>query len=244
MRPMLLDVVRQATPLFDKIRVEGKDLGTRVEAYSDDKMLFLFADLKDVIPEFAGEFGISNLSLLKGLLDFASYKTDDAQLQVRRSSREDTDYVTELEFADTTGGRTRFKTINPRMIGDRAKLADVAWDVTVTPSKAKLAEVVQLTGMLAEVDQHFSVLYEGQTLFLIIGSKVASNHNARVALATEVEPVTLPSGMVFKAPHFLAVLKKAGSLPCTIRFAERGLANILVETEHGQYSYILRGAES
>src|SRR5882672_4651461 len=233
MRELLLDVGRQAAPLFDKIRIEGLDTGTRVEAYTDDKMLFLFADLKDVVPEFTGEFGVSNLPLLRGLLEFASDKTEQARLQVRRAARDGIDYVAELEFTDANGGHTRFKTINPRMIGERAHIANINWGVAVTPSKAKLTEVTQLTAMLSQVDQHFSVSYEDGTLFLAIGGKGASSHQASVALASDVEPVALPPRMVFKAPHFLAVLKNAGNLPCTIRFAKEGVGGILIETEHG-----------
>jgi len=55
----------------------------------------LFADLKDVVPEFTGEFGVSNLPLLRGLLEFASYKTEQARLQVRRAARDGIDYVAE-----------------------------------------------------------------------------------------------------------------------------------------------------
>jgi len=42
----------------------------------------------------------------------------------------------------------------------------------------------------------------------------------------------------------LAVLKLAGNLPCTIRFAKEGIGSLLIETEHGSYNYLLRGTES
>jgi len=244
MRELLLDMTRQVGSLFDKIRVEGLTTGTKVEAYSDDKMLFLFADLKDVVPEFAGEFGISNVGLLRQLLDFASYKTEQAKLQARRVIRDDADFVAELEFTDAVGGLARFKTINPRMIGERARVQNINWEVSVTPNRAKLTEVIQLTSMLAQVDQHFGVTYTDRTLFLVIGGKGASSHQASVALAEDIDPVSLPPGMVFRAPHFLAVLKLAGNLPCTIRFAKEGIGSLLIETEHGSYNYLLRGTES
>ena len=244
MKDLLLDVVRQAAPLFDKVRVLCSDTGTTIEAYTDnDKMLFLFADLKDVVPELTGEFGLSNLQLLKGLLDFASYKSDDAKFQARRMVRDGADYVAELEFSDAAGGHTRYKTVNPRMLGDRAHIAPVNWSVAVTPSKAKLTEVIQLTGMLSQVDQHFGVSYNNRTLFLTIGGKSASSHNASVALESDIDCEGLPTKMMFKMPHFISVVKNAGNLPCTIRFAKEGVGGILVETEHGSYSYILRGIE-
>ena len=243
MKELLSDIVRQAAPLFDKIRVTGDDTGTKVEAYTEDKMLFLFADLKDVVPDFAGEFGISNLALLRGLLDFASYKADTAKFQVRRVQRDGSEYVAELEFGDAGGGRTLFRTINPRMIGDRAHITPIKWGVSVTPAKAKQTEVMQLTGMLSQVDQYFAVSYDKRVLFLTIGSKGAASHNSTVALAADIECDGLPNQWVFKAPHFLAVLKNAGNLPCTITFAKEGVGGVRIETEHGIYNYILRGTE-
>jgi hypothetical protein len=244
MKELLTDMVRQVAPLFDKVRITGGDSGLHVEAHTEDKMLFLVADLPGSMPELAGEFGISNLQLLKGLLEFPLYKAETAKFQVQRVVRDDLDYVSELEFKDGQGGYARFKTINPRMIGDRAKIAEISWGVSVMPSKAKLTEVMQLTGMLTQVDQHFAVSYENRTLLLTIGGKAATNHNATVALATGIDCGPLPSKMVFKAAHFVSVLKNVGNWPCAIRFVADGVGGVLIETDHGAYNYVLRGTES
>lgn len=243
MKELLNDVVRQVAPLFEKVKVTGHDTGTKIEAHTDDKMLFLVANLDDVIPDFAGEFGISNPALLRDLLEFAPYKADIAKLHVRRSVRDDLNYASELEFMDGAGGRAGFKTINPRMIGDQAKIAEIPWSVSVSPSKSKLTEVMQLTAMLAQVDQHFAVSYEDRTLSLMIGGKGTTNHNATVVLATDIDGEPLPAKMVFKAPAFVGVLKKVGNWPCTIRFCTEGLGGVLIETDHGTYNYILRSTE-
>jgi hypothetical protein len=244
MKKLLSDIVSQVVPMFDKIRVTGLDDGTKVEAYTDDKMLFLFADLKDASPDLAGEFGLSNLPLLRGLLEFSQYKTDTAKFKVRRIERDGVNYVAELEFGDAGEGRAVFRTINPRMLGDRARMAPTTWGVSVTPSKAKITEIIQLTGMLSQVEQHFAVSYENRTLFLTIGAKGSNSHNASVALASDIDCEALPLKWVFKTPHFLGVLKNAGNQPCTIRFCKEGLSGIVIETEHGTYSYVLRGTEA
>ena len=242
MKDLLHDVVRQTAPLFDKIRVTGGFGTIKVEAHTEDKMLFLVADLTADLPDLAGEFGLSNLALLKGLLEFASYKADNAKFLVRRVTRDDLDYVSELEFSGG-GGRASFKTISPKMIGDKAKIAEINWDVAVTPSKAKLTEVMQLTGMLSQIEQHFAVSYEERTLLLTIGGKGATNHTATVALAHDIACGPLPSKMAFKAPQFLGVLKMVGNWPCLVRFAKDGLGSVLINTDHGVYNYILRGTE-
>ena len=244
MKNILVDMVKQVAPLFEKVRITGNDSTTKVEAYTDDKMLFLVAELKNAVPEFLGEFGISNLPLLKGLLDFPSYKADAAKLDARRLARDNIDYLSELVFQDGHGGRAIFRTINPRMIGDRAHIAAIPWNVSVSPTRAKLAEVMQLTSMYTQYDQHFGVIYEDRTLLLTIGGKGASNHNAMVPLADDIEPGPLPLRMVFRAPHFVSVLKNVGNYPCTIRFAKDGVAGVQIETDYGEYNYILRGTEN
>jgi hypothetical protein len=244
MKQLLADIVRQVSPLFEKIRVTGLDDGTKVEAYTEDKMLFLFADLKGFQSDLVGEFGISNLPLLRGLLEFATYNTDGAKFNVHRTERDGNNYVSELEFSAAGEGRAVFRTINPRIMGDRARIAPINWGVSVTPSKAKITEIIQLTGMLSQVEQHFAVNYENHTLFLTIGAKGTNSHNASVALTSDINcEGLLPLNSVFKAPHFLGVLKNAGNQPCTIRFCKDGVSGILIETNHGTYNYLLRGTE-
>lgn len=242
MKAVLAEIVRQTAPLFDKIRVTGLDTGIKVEAHSEDKMLFLVADLTEPVPDLAGEFGICDLSLLNGLLNFGSYKAENATFKVHRTERDGVSYVSEFEFGEVQGGCARFRTMNPRLVGDQAKIATIPWNVAVTPSKAKLAEVIQLAGLLSEVEKHFSVHVKEGTLFLTLGGKGAASHTASVALASEVDEELPPSNMVFKAPQFLAVLKAAGNQPM-VRFSSRNVAGITVTTEKGVYNYLLRATE-
>ena len=243
MKQVLAEIVRQTAPLFDKIRVTSTETGLKIEAHTEDKMLFLVGELNEPVPELAGEFGIGNLNLLNGLLNFATYKAEDAKFAANRADREEGSYVSEFVFRDAQGGRTHFRTMNPRLVGDQAKIANIPWNVAVTPTKAKIAEVIQLAGLLSEVDKHFSAHIEGSTLFLTLGGKGAASHTASVALAADVEGELPTSNMVFKAPQFLSVLKTVGNLNSTVRFSARHIAGITVNADHGVYNYLLRATE-
>lgn len=243
MKLVLADIVRQTAPLFEKIRVTGLDTGIKVEAHSEDKMLFLIGDLHEAVPELAGEFGICDLDTLHGLFNFAPYKADSATFTAHRTERDGISFVSEFQFGESQGGSAQFRTMNPRLVMDQAKIASIPWNVEVAPSKAKIAEVVQLAGLLSDVDKHFSVHVKNRTLFLTLGGKGAVSHSASVALATDVEADLPPSNMVFKAPQFLAVLKAAGNFPVTVRFSARHIAGITVTTEKGVYNYLLRATE-
>lgn len=237
MRNQLTDIVRQVAPLFKKIKITGDTMTTRIEAFDDDKILFLVATLKEPVPEFAGEFGIGSLALLNGLLNFASYKTDDAKLEVHRSETQD--HVDEFVFRDKNRGFTQFKTMNPRLV-EQPQITNIPWHVTVRPTKASIAELTQLAGHLSEVDTMFGVKVENSTLFVTIGGGANGTHTSSVAFATDVEEEFAAPSATYNTRHLLAVLKNSGPNPSEVRFSSRGVAGITVETEYGMYNYYLR----
>jgi hypothetical protein len=235
--------VRQTAPLFDKIHVVADETRAKVEAHTEDSMVFLVAELAPAA-DLGGDFGISNLALLKKLLDTPTYKSDNAKLQARRLTRGDHDYVAELEFRDGNGGRFLFRTIHPRILKKWPQLGTVNWDCAVEMSKAKLHEVTQLAGMLAQFDQHFSVGFENHTLLLHIGANDNNSHNATVPLATDLDEVALPN-CLFLANYLITILKNAGEWPLTIRFgAQEGVVGITIKTDQGSYDYLLRGSDA
>lgn len=245
MKDILIDVVRQVAPLFEHVRVSGTDAITKVEAYTDDKNLFLVANLKEPVPDFEGEFGIGSLSLLNGLLGFASYKTDEAKFAIHRAKRDDGgDYVSEFEFRDRSKAGTKFKTMNPRMVGEQAKIASIVWDMTITPTKAKITEIAQLASMLSEVDKMFGLKVEDGTLFLTIGGKSEVTHAATVALAEDVESKLLNSNnWLYNTAQFLSILKNASNAECKVNFCSRGVIGITVETDKAIYTFYIRGKQ-
>lgn len=244
MREILAEIVRQTSPLFEKIRVTGLDIGVKVEAHTEDKNMFLVAELNEPVREFAGEFGMSNLSLVNGLLNFPSYKGEKAKFKAKRTERDGVDYLSEFEFYDAHGGCSRYRTMNPRLVGDQAKIQAIPWEVSVVPQKAKITEFIQLAGLLSEVEKQFSVNIENKTMFLTIGGgRAATSHSSSIAFASDVTEELPHTNMVFKVPQFLSVLKAAGNLPVTVKFSSRGVAGVIVDTGKGTYSYILRASE-
>jgi hypothetical protein len=224
-------------PLFKKAKITGTETTTKIEAFDDDKILFMVATTKQPVPEFIGEFGIGSLHLLSGLLNFASYKTDDAQIKVHHN--EAIGYVSEFEFRDKRGGYTRYKTMNPKLV-EQATITNIPWNVTVTPTKATITELTQLSAHLSEVDTMFGVKVENKTLFVTIGGGASLTHASSVAFASDVEEVFAAPSVTYNTKHLLAVLKNAGPNPSAVRFSERGLAGVTVDTEYATYNYYLR----
>lgn len=248
MRLKLADMLKQVGGSFDKIRITGTPGTTKLEG-NKDKVLFVVGTMKEPIEEFSnGDFGMGDLSILAGLLNFPSYKAPNASLTVHQADGSVGVYVSEFVFRDEQGSTTSYKTMAPRLVGDQATIATIPWDVEVAPTKAKIAEFTAHAQLLSAVDNNFGVRIENGTMFLTIGSAngtsgVAGSHTATIAFATGIESKYTASKVVFNTSHLLTALKNAGNFPVKVRFSNKGIAGVLVETDFATYAYFLRAKE-
>jgi hypothetical protein len=129
--------------------------------------------------------------------------------------------------------------MSAELVGEQAVIANIPWDVTVTPTKPKLAEFSQLAGLYSEVDKNFGLRTEGTGLVIYIGDENSSTHRVDMMFATDVKG-ELKGGMLFSTAQYLAVMKLAGNNPTSMSIT-RGVLRVTVETDHANYSYYLRG---
>lgn len=238
MRDILNDVLKQASALFETIKVTGTEKGTRFQAASKDGGTLFDCHLNQPIPDLKGEFGFGNLGLLRGLLDFSSYRTDEAGFRIKRRSWKDTTTVEQFEFRDAKGRGADFRCMSPETVPMQAEVSLSNWSVTLTPDRSKLAEFQQLVTLYKEVDQNFNVKVEGDALVFAIGSDNASTHHASMVFAEGVT-ATLGAGLNFNSGQVLKLLATAGS-EARLKISHRGLICVEFDTEHGSYKYYLR----
>lgn len=242
MRDILNDIVRQTHSLFPKVKITGTDDQTKIQAVDADKLMFLQAFLKQPAPELNGEFGIANITLLNGLLSFASYKAEGSAFKVGRKVLGGTETVYQFEFKDPQGAGATFKTIDPKAAGDQAQIAKIDWDVSIVPAKAKVAEFAQLAGLYSKVDNRFGVKMVDSNLVLNIGQSGELTHTASVVFAADVAG-TIRTEMAhdsFSMANFLAILRLAGDNPTKVNITSKGVMGITVDTEFGIYDYYIR----
>lgn len=240
MRDVLVDVVKQSIGLFETLKVTGKIDETRFQGVDKEKTLFIEGYSRDAIPEFEGEFGFTNLSLLRGLLDFTSYKTEKGSFKVRRRKLGERETVEQLEFRDGLGAGADFRCMSPDRVPEQAEIKNIPWDVTIQPSKGKIAEFQQLASLCAEVDKNFGIETHNGNLLFMFGDQTSSTHRASMIFEEGVGGA-INAGLQWSAAQFLQVLKLAGSEP-RLRISSRGVLAIEVETAYGSYKYYLRGS--
>lgn len=237
----LADMLKHIPGQFEEIVITGTDKSTVIEASHKEKKFILIGKFKEPIEEFEGEFALSSLSLLNGLLNFPSYKTDEAKFTIIKKERSGIPQVDVFEFKGKDGAKTRFKTIDPRFVneGKRTSISNIPWDITIPLTKAKITEVSQLAGMLSEVDKMFGFLLEDGKLFLTIGGASEIMHQATILLAEDITKDVVNSGKFYSMGNLLAALKTSTSFEVNISF--RGVIGISFETDKMSYMYYIRG---
>lgn len=240
MREILAEIVHQCSP-FDAVRVTGTEDQTRIQGKHEGQLLFLDSYLKQPVPEFIGQFGLNDLPMLSGLMNLSTYKADGATMGVKRDDRGGTETVTEILFRDPLRAGSSYKTMMAALVGGQAEIAKTPWDVSIVPSKAKIAEFAQIAGLYGKIRDAFSIsLIEGNLIFSV-GSHNANTHSATMVFASDLTGSLDLKAQEFKVAQFLAVLKLAGNNPTKVNITTRGLIQISVEAEYGSYIYTIRG---
>lgn len=240
MREVLLDLVKQTSGLTEALRVMGTAEETVIKGCDADKTLFIEAVLKEPLAEFEGEFGLSNINLLSGLLNFTNYLTSDATFSVKKKERNGKVTIEQFEFRNpVTGNDADFRMMDPLHVPEQATIPNIPWDVVVTPTKSKIAEFSQLASLYSEVDRNFGVRTVLGDLQFYIGDEGSSNHRVSMVFETGVKG-ELKGVLQWNTHQFLAVMKLTGNHPTEMKITSRGVLSISVETPHGTYNYFLR----
>lgn len=241
MKDVLLDLIKQTSPLLDVVLIKGTPEKTEIAGCDGDKTLFVQAELKHPIQEFEGEFGLTNMNLLNGLLNFSNFRTDDATFSVKKKEHAGKATVEEFNFRNkATGNSSDFRLMSPDLVPQQATISNIPWDVTITPNKAKVTEFQQLAGLYAEVDKLFGIrTTAGGDLEFFIGDVDSSSHRVSMVFEAGVTG-TLKGDLQWNTQQFLSVMKLTGSASAQLSITSRGVLSISVDTAHGTYAYFLR----
>jgi hypothetical protein len=237
----LSDVVKQcAIASVEVIKVTGTATETVVQTFDADKTLFIEGNLTEVIPEFEGEFGITNLKMLSGLLGFTNYQTDTADFKVRSRDVNGAKALDQFEFKGS-GSKSVFKLMDVQHVPQQAKIASIPWNITLTEvSKSKITEFQQFAGLYAEIDKQFGVSVEDGNLVVTFGAQASSTHSGSMVFAEGISG-TLTGTLTFPVDKFLMLMKIAQNAQSSkLMFTSKGLLGVEAVTNHGVYNYFLR----
>jgi hypothetical protein len=241
MRDALSDIVKQASALFPVVRVIGSETETLIKGEDGNMIRFFEGKLKEPLADLSGEFGMANMELLSGLLNFASYKSMDATVAVKRRDYNDTTTVEQIEFRNPkTRSKADYRVMNPEAAPSVTIIGRIPWDVSVEIKKEKVTEFNQLYNMYSEFHTTVDIRTDEEgNLHFILGDDSSSTHRASMVFAEGVEG-KLRGDIQWDVKMILEYLKQAGNHLATFNVTDRGVISVQVETPYGDYSYVMR----
>lgn len=239
MRTTILDIVKHTGDLgfIEVIKVSGEENETIVEAMDKNRTVTIKGKLLKALPEFSGECGMANLSILKGLLTYPNFKADGASITVKRREQGSDSGAEEIVFKDEKGQTASYRLMNSKHIPSQAKFLGT-WDIEVTPTVSKIKEFQALAGIYGSVETNFFVKVVDKELRFYIGEENSSMHRAFLTIAEDVEG-SISGDLMWPIAQVLSIMKLGQDENLKISLCVRGALKISMTSPFAEYDFIL-----
>lgn len=243
MREVISDIVKHTGGLgfIEIVKITGSDEETKIEAMDNDKTVIVKGNLSEPLPEFEGEFGMGNLSLIKGLADHPNFRTDNAKVDVIRGEDPVNAKKTvpnEIIFIDEQGQTASYRFMNSQLVPSQARFLGTTWDVSIKPSKSKVTEFSSFAGLYSAFETLFMVDVEDGDLRFHIGDPNGISHKASIIIEREVTG-KMSGGLYWPIAQVLSILKLGLDENVTMNFSAKGALMIELTNNISNYQYIL-----
>jgi hypothetical protein len=238
----LKDIVKHTSGLgfIDMVKVLGTKVDAKIETIDADKTVVISGSMYQPIDGIDSTVGLSRMGVLSGFLGVDSFSAPTASVKVVQESRNGVDAPTEVMFNNGAGTKAAYRFMSEAMINDQVKVPPfkgATWDVTVTPTAAKLKELSQLSGILGGFEKRFVVSTAGGSLIMSIGT--GPTDRTTMTFAENVTGV-LKHQWSWPLAQVLAILKLSDTAASTsVQFSDMGALKIDIDSGTGKYSYIL-----
>jgi len=246
MRETLQDIVKHTGGLgfIETVKITGSDTETLVEAMDNDRTVIVKGKLLTKNDDLKGEFGMSNLALIQGLVTSALFKGDGVETKVKRRERNGKQVPEEINFENTgTKSKAAYRLMSSDLVPEQAKFLGTQWDVEVDPSASKLKELQALASLYGAYENHFMIKTvksdEGKNeLRFYMGDEGSSMHRAYLTLSDDVEG-NLGGDLHWPIDRVLAILKLGADENLKLQFSGRGALQITMTSATAEYKFIL-----
>lgn len=241
MRETILDIVKHTGSLgfIEAIKITGSESETLVEAMDNDRTVIIKANLLKADSDLQGEFGMSHLPLLQGLLAYPNFRTDGASIDVIRRERAGKGNVPEeLLFRDEKNQTASYRLMSSEFLPEQAKFLGTNWDVDVEPSVSKIKEFQALAGLYSTFEKYFLAKVVDGELRFYIGDEGSSMHRAFLTIEENVKGA-LAGDLHWPIAQVLSILKLGQDENLKLQFSSRGALQITMTSPHAEYRFIL-----
>lgn len=238
MKDYLLDLIQhtQGLGVVDLVKIEGTDTETKVAAYADDRSVVVTGVLNAPIADFKGVFGMPNLTKLKTILSFDDYD-DKAIINVTTKDDNGTQIPSAIHFETASGDFVNdYRLMAKNIVEDKVKTVTFKgtnWDVQFEPTVAGILRLKKQAQANSE-ELSFTTKTDNGDLKIYFGDP--STHSGNFVFQPGVSGnLTRPWNWPVKV--FLAIMDLPGDK--TVRFADAGAAEIVVNSGLATWTYLL-----
>lgn len=238
MRDYLNDLIQHSCNLgvIDLIKIIGSDKSTLAKAVSEDRTIIMNAEFKIANSNFAGTFGMPNLSKLKTILSFDEYD-EKAVIAMTHQNRDGVDVPVSIHFETQNGDfindyRLMSQTLVEEKVKD-VKFNGANWNVDFEP---KVTSIIRMKKQSqANNDElNFNVKTDGKNLKIYFGS--VSSHSGNFVFESNISG-SLQKGWAWPVRQFLSIMELPGDKHCYI--SDQGAMRITVDSGLIDYEYLL-----
>lgn len=242
MKKYLQDLVRCTSGIeFGVIRVEGNSTETKYQSVSEDRTVIMTAVAAEPVDDFKGVFGLSNLSLLSGLVGSKSFKGDDASVTVKIENRGGKDIPVSFVFDNDSGMHGVYRLMSEQAIPAQPKFAGTTYAIEIDePARQKIAEFAEMASLFSVQEEKFTPKIVDDNLIFAIGDENSTSHAASVQFATKVGK-GYNGGFAWPTSQVLTILKLADNSNSALSLSNDGVMKIDIDTGIAKYEFLFPG---
>ena len=235
MRDHLLDLVQHTHDLgcIDLIKIIGDDATTVINGLAEDKSVVVEARFHNPVADFAGTFGMPNLTKLKILLNLQEYR-ENAKIALSKKS---TGAPDGLNFENADGDfKNSYRFMAAEIVSEKLKTLKFkapTWHIEFEPTVAAIQRLRMQAQANAE-ETTFTARTENGDLKFFFGDH--STHAGNFVFQSGVSG-QLKRAWAWPVAQVLSIMGLVGDK--TMRISDDGAMQITVDSGLAVYNYIL-----
>jgi hypothetical protein len=238
MKDYLQDLIQHTHGLgvIDLIKITGTTEETQVAAIASDKSVILNGKLKTPVADFAGTFGMPNLSKLKTILSFEDYD-DTANISVTYTDRDGESVPTAIHFETQAKDFVNdYRLMSKNLIEEKVRnvtFHGTTWNVEFEPSVAGIMRLKKQASANSE-ELNFTTRTDNGDLKVYFGDP--STHSGNFVFHPGVTG-NLTRNWMWPVKVFMSIMDLPGDK--TVKISDQGAAEITVDSGLAFYQYLL-----
>jgi len=237
-KDFMQDVCKYAvsTGFFEKIRVVATSKDAIVETFVNKGMVFK-GKIAGGVADLEGEFGLSNLDLLRHLTSDSEYNNKETTLEAVYDTRDGDKDPSEFNYKNKSNSFMTYRLMQKKLIPNQPKFNEPKWDVIIKPSKASVQQFAWVAAGLNTYEQYFTPKVIDGNLKFFIGEENAASQRGGIVFASDLAD-DFDCKMRWKISEIMTVLKLGDTADCQMSISTKGGIRVSLTTGIGTYNYM------